>query len=78
MKVAAEKLGWRKGPWTHEEDKLLSEYVSLHGEGSWSSVSKFTGNVYFDCQIITPLMCMIEEVEMWNLGMLKTINSMFG
>ncbi|XP_027353455.1 transcription factor MYB57-like [Abrus precatorius] len=35
--------GWRKGPWTHEEDKLLNEYVSLHGEGRWSSVAKFTG-----------------------------------
>ncbi|KAJ4833105.1 hypothetical protein Tsubulata_001089 [Turnera subulata] len=34
---------WRKGPWTPEEDKLLSEYVSLHGEGRWSSVSRSTG-----------------------------------
>ncbi|KAI9120933.1 hypothetical protein K1719_007966 [Acacia pycnantha] len=34
---------WKKGPWTLEEDKLLSEYVSLHGEGRWSSVAKFTG-----------------------------------
>ncbi|KAK7340691.1 hypothetical protein VNO77_21401 [Canavalia gladiata] len=40
--LATEK-GWRKGPWSHEEDKLLSEYVSLHGEGRWSSVAKFTG-----------------------------------
>ena len=24
---------WRKGPWIGEEDKLLCEYVSLHGEG---------------------------------------------
>ncbi|CAN6708432.1 unnamed protein product [Malus baccata var. baccata] len=35
--------GWRKGPWTPEEDKLLSEYVTLHGEGRWSSVSRSTG-----------------------------------
>ncbi|MED6194741.1 hypothetical protein PIB30_031381 [Stylosanthes scabra] len=35
--------GWKKGPWTHEEDKLLTEYVTLHGEGRWSSVAKFTG-----------------------------------
>lgn len=40
----SEKLGWKKGPWTLEEDKLLSEYVTLHGEGRWSSVAKFTGN----------------------------------
>lgn len=36
---------WRKGPWTAEEDKLLSEYVRLHGEGRWNSVSRLTGTV---------------------------------
>ncbi|KAK9105015.1 hypothetical protein Scep_021859 [Stephania cephalantha] len=35
--------GWRKGPWTSEEDKLLSEYVRVHGEGRWSSVSRCSG-----------------------------------
>ncbi|XP_061344237.1 MYB-like transcription factor EOBI [Gastrolobium bilobum] len=40
--LTAEK-GWTKGPWTHEEDKLLREHVSLHGESRWNSVSKFTG-----------------------------------
>lgn len=39
-----ELQGWRKGPWTPEEDKLLSEYVSLHGEGRWSSVARSAGN----------------------------------
>lgn len=35
--------GWRKGPWTPEEDKLLVQYVSSHGEGRWSSVSRCSG-----------------------------------
>ncbi|PWA48985.1 myb protein [Artemisia annua] len=35
--------GWRKGPWTPAEDKLLAEYVALHGEGRWSSVAGYTG-----------------------------------
>ncbi|KAL8471825.1 hypothetical protein ACS0TY_028526 [Phlomoides rotata] len=35
--------GWRKGPWTPVEDKLLVQYVSLHGEGRWSCVSKYAG-----------------------------------
>ncbi|XP_042065315.1 MYB-like transcription factor EOBII [Salvia splendens] len=34
---------WRKGPWTPQEDQLLFQYVSQHGEGRWSSVSKCTG-----------------------------------
>lgn len=35
---------WRKGPWTAEEDRLLVEYVRLHGEGRWNSVSRLAGN----------------------------------
>ncbi|KAL0014807.1 hypothetical protein SO802_001876 [Lithocarpus litseifolius] len=38
-----QEQGWRKGPWTPEEDKLLCEYVSLHGEGRWSSVTRSAG-----------------------------------
>lgn len=37
---------WRKGPWTVEEDKLLIEYVNLHGEGRWNSVARLAGNYY--------------------------------
>lgn len=40
-KVAAE--GWRKGPWTAEEDRLLMEYVRVHGEGRWNSVAHLAG-----------------------------------
>ncbi|XP_022722911.1 transcription factor MYB82-like [Durio zibethinus] len=35
--------GWRKGPWTAEEDRLLIEYVRSHGEGRWSSVARLAG-----------------------------------
>ncbi|CAN4120612.1 unnamed protein product [Withania somnifera] len=35
--------GWRKGPWTTDEDRLLIEYVKLHGEGRWNSVATLTG-----------------------------------
>nr|GMD03383.1 transcription factor WER-like [Ipomoea batatas] len=51
MMVAAEEMmgwgvldeGWRKGPWTAEEDRLLIQYVKLHGEGRWNSVAKLQG-----------------------------------
>lgn len=39
-----EEEGWRKGPWTAEEDRLLIEYVRLHGEGRWNSVARLAGN----------------------------------
>ncbi|KAL2504946.1 myb domain protein [Abeliophyllum distichum] len=35
--------GWIKGPWTPEEDKLLTRYVSQYGEGRWSSVARSSG-----------------------------------
>lgn len=41
-----EEEGWRKGPWTAEEDRLLIEYVRLHGEGRWNSVARLAGNIY--------------------------------
>ncbi|KAE8713121.1 Detected protein of unknown function [Hibiscus syriacus] len=43
MGWGAPKQAWKKGSWTPEEDKLLTEYVNFHGEGSWSSVSRCTG-----------------------------------
>ncbi|XP_030547898.1 MYB-like transcription factor EOBII [Rhodamnia argentea] len=43
MGWGSQEQGWRKGPWTPEEDKLLSEYVGLHGEGRWSSVGQSAG-----------------------------------
>ncbi|KAK8541708.1 hypothetical protein V6N13_137699 [Hibiscus sabdariffa] len=43
MGWGAPKQAWKKGPWTHEEDELLTEYVNFHGEGRWSSVSTSTG-----------------------------------
>ncbi|XP_022728032.1 myb-related protein MYBAS2-like [Durio zibethinus] len=39
----APKQEWRKGPWTPQEDKLLTEYVNLNGEGRWSSVARSAG-----------------------------------
>ncbi|KAL0446864.1 UNVERIFIED_CONTAM: Transcription factor [Sesamum latifolium] len=33
----------RRGPWTLEEDNLLIQYISCHGEGRWNSLAKFAG-----------------------------------
>lgn len=38
--------GCRKGPWTPEEDKLLTEYVASSGEGRWSSVATCAGKLF--------------------------------
>ncbi|KAG6423042.1 hypothetical protein SASPL_113425 [Salvia splendens] len=35
--------GWRKGPWTVEEDRLLIEYVKSNGEGRWNNVARLAG-----------------------------------
>ncbi|CAN1144804.1 Transcription factor MYB2 [Linum perenne] len=39
------EAGWRKGPWTCDEDKLLIEYVNIHGEGRWNSVSRLAAGL---------------------------------
>ncbi|XP_022157014.1 transcription factor MYB78-like [Momordica charantia] len=33
----------KKGPWTPEEDSVLFNYVTLHGNGHWNSVACSTG-----------------------------------
>ncbi|CAM8964229.1 unnamed protein product [Rhodiola kirilowii] len=33
----------RKGQWTPEEDAILIDYVTKHGEGNWNAVQKFSG-----------------------------------
>ncbi|KAH1210104.1 Transcription factor MYB2 [Glycine max] len=51
-----EEQVWRKGPWTAEEDRLLVEYVRLHGEGRWNSVTRLATNKnseYFNILTLT-------------------------
>ncbi|RDX87412.1 Transcription factor MYB111, partial [Mucuna pruriens] len=38
-----EKVGLKKGRWTAEEDKILTNYIQENGEGSWRSLPKNAG-----------------------------------
>ncbi|XP_076892922.1 transcription factor MYB12-like [Bidens hawaiensis] len=38
-----EKVGLKRGRWTAEEDKILNNYIKVHGEGSWRSLPKKAG-----------------------------------
>lgn len=45
----------RRGPWTLEEDNLLIQYVTSHGEGRWNSLAKFAGifsHFHVSCEFI--------------------------
>nr|POE62498.1 transcription factor myb6 [Quercus suber] len=37
------KEGLNKGAWTAQEDKILTEYVRIHGEGQWGKLPKRAG-----------------------------------
>ncbi|MCD7460241.1 transcription [Datura stramonium] len=37
------KIGLKKGPWTPEEDEILTNYVSKEGEGRWRTLPKKAG-----------------------------------
>ncbi|KAE9448847.1 hypothetical protein C3L33_19261, partial [Rhododendron williamsianum] len=37
------KEGLNRGAWTASEDKILRDYIKLHGEGSWRNLSKKAG-----------------------------------
>ncbi|XP_027367890.1 transcription factor JAMYB-like [Abrus precatorius] len=36
-------IGIRKGPWTVDEDTILVNYITTHGEGHWNSVARSAG-----------------------------------
>jgi len=42
--ACCEKVGFKKGPWTPEEDNKLLAYVEKHGHGNWRSVPAKAGN----------------------------------
>ncbi|KAI3411590.1 uncharacterized protein J3R85_017767 [Psidium guajava] len=35
--------GLNRGAWTAREDKILTDYIMLHGEGKWRSIPKKAG-----------------------------------
>lgn len=37
------KVGLKRGPWTPEEDELLSNYIKREGEGRWRTLPKKAG-----------------------------------
>ncbi|KAJ7973106.1 Myb transcription factor [Quillaja saponaria] len=41
--VEEDDMGFRKGPWTDEEDSKLVNYITTHGEGHWNSVARYAG-----------------------------------
>ncbi|KAL3828871.1 hypothetical protein ACJIZ3_017673 [Penstemon smallii] len=41
--VAPKVGGLKRGPWTAEEDKMLSEYVKREGEGRWRTMPQKAG-----------------------------------
>lgn len=60
--------GWRKGPWTALEDRLLTEYVQQHGEGCWNSVAKLTG-MYVSCMYHVLCICMhASPLTIWQMS----------
>ncbi|XP_027352321.1 transcription factor MYB2-like [Abrus precatorius] len=41
--ASEEEMSITKGPWTEEEDSVLFNYITVHGEGHWNSVARSTG-----------------------------------
>lgn len=37
------KEGLNRGAWTAAEDRILSDYIKMHGEGKWRSLPKRAG-----------------------------------
>lgn len=44
------KEGLNRGAWTANEDKILSDYIRIHGEGKWRNLPKIAG-FSFHCNV---------------------------
>lgn len=42
-----EKVGLKKGRWTVQEDEILTNYIQANGEGSWRTLPKNAGTLFF-------------------------------
>ncbi|XWS13848.1 hypothetical protein CRYUN_Cryun36dG0074000 [Craigia yunnanensis] len=38
-----DKMGLKKGPWTHEEDQILISYIQRYGHANWRALPKQAG-----------------------------------
>ncbi|XP_048136559.1 transcription factor WER-like isoform X2 [Rhodamnia argentea] len=41
--MKGEKKEYKRGLWTAEEDRLLVDYVRVHGKGKWNRIPQMTG-----------------------------------
>ncbi|KAJ1689684.1 hypothetical protein LUZ63_013839 [Rhynchospora breviuscula] len=42
-RINHQEIEVRKGPWTMEEDHVLVNYITVHGEGVWNSLARAAG-----------------------------------
>lgn len=80
-----EKVGLKKGRWTAEEDKILTDYIQENGEGSWKCLPKNAGTyytytipLYFPYHVIgTKSLRDFVDIAMFNLGRKAGLTVMF-
>ncbi|PNX89034.1 MYB-related protein MYB 4-like, partial [Trifolium pratense] len=36
-------MGLKRGPWSLEEDQILTSYIQKHGHGNWRALPKLAG-----------------------------------
>lgn len=60
--------GLNKGPWTEEEDAILTAFIKAHGEGNWRTLPKLAGIETFCCRQIALSAIHVRSAvdEMWG------------
>lgn len=67
-----EKVGLKKGRWSAEEDKILTDYIQENGEGSWRSLPKNAGTYLCVLSYSWFMMCFFVLINLLNFeGLLR-------
>ncbi|TXG61799.1 hypothetical protein EZV62_013162 [Acer yangbiense] len=63
------KIGMNRGAWTAMEDKILTSYIKVHGEGKWRNLPKRAGIYYtiFLFMFSLSLCVFIYLIRRWSL-----------
>lgn len=47
-----DKAGLKKGPWTQEEDRKLTQYIQIHGPGNWRTLPNNAGKCQYEDYVL--------------------------
>jgi len=63
-----EKMGLKRGPWSLEEDEILTSYIQKHGHGNWRALPKLAGTCNPSIYILRKIFQVTFSTNIWEIS----------